>query len=297
MGRVDYRVLGTLQAGSVPQVPRGQRARDVLALLVVRRGHPLPADVILDAVWDADAIRLDASVVHTIVARLRRALGAHAIRRTDAGYLLAAGARVDADEFTGHVTTARTLGPDRRNHSIDLLRRALGLWSGPEAYAGVSDALVATDRPLLHELRDTATEQLAERLLAAGAPAQVGEAVELTSELTSREPLRERARTLQMEGLCRLGRRGDALAAYDLLRHALRDEPRDRPRSHGHRDACANPRRRRPLPHLGSARPSPRRAAPTAHPDDRARSGAGRAERTACRGPPVGDNRRPRRCR
>lgn len=224
MGRVDYRVLGTLQAGSVPQVPRGQRARDVLALLVVRRGHPLPADVILDAVWDADAIRLDASVVHTIVARLRRALGAHAIRRTDAGYLLAAGARVDADEFTGHVTTARTLGPDRRNHSIDLLRRALGLWSGPEAYAGVSDALVATDRPLLHELRDTATEQLAERLLAAGAPAQVGEAVELTSELTSREPLRERARTLQMEGLCRLGRRGDALAAYDLLRHALRDE-------------------------------------------------------------------------
>ena len=112
MCRVDYRVLGALQAGPDPTVLRGQRGRDVLALLLTRRGRPLSPELILDAVWENDAVRLDASVVHTVIARLRRALGHEAITRHDTGYQLAPEACVDADEFTRLVTQARALVPN-----------------------------------------------------------------------------------------------------------------------------------------------------------------------------------------
>lgn len=224
MCRVDYRVLGALQAGPDPTVLRGQRGRDVLALLLTRRGRPLSPELILDAVWENDAVRLDASVVHTVIARLRRALGHEAITRHDTGYQLAPEACVDADEFTRLVTQARALVPERHGEIVDLLRQALALWTGPEAYAGVSESLVATDRPRLHELRDIATEQLAERLLADGSPDAAADAILLATELTAREPLRERAHELLMEGLYRAGRQAEALSAYDGLRRALRDE-------------------------------------------------------------------------
>ena len=71
MCRVDYRVLGALQAGPDPTVLRGQRGRDVLALLLTRRGRPLSPELILDAVWENDAVRLDASVVHTVISPRR----------------------------------------------------------------------------------------------------------------------------------------------------------------------------------------------------------------------------------
>lgn len=224
MLRVDYRVLGALQADAGAARLSGQRVRDVLGLLLARRGRPLAPEVILDAVWAEDALALDASVVHTVIARLRRALGVAAITRHDTGYQLAADATVDADEFTRLVTAARALVPERRGEIVGLLQRALALWRGPEAYAGVSDALVVTDRPRLHELRDTAIEHLAERLLEQGSPVEIAEAVVLAADLASREPLRERAHELLMTGLYRQGRQGEALSVFDRLRRGLRDE-------------------------------------------------------------------------
>ena len=224
MGLMDFRVLGTLSAGDARANPRGQRARDVLALLVIRRGRPVSPEVILDTVWEEEATRLDTSVVHTVIARLRRSLGADSITRQDAGYQLATGAQVDADEFTRLVTSARSLVPEHQHRLVDLLRSALALWSGPEAFGGVSEALVATERPRLHELRDGAAEQLAERLLCGDDPAGVADAVTLMSELTGREPLREHAHELLMEGLYRSGRQAEALGVFEHLRRALRDE-------------------------------------------------------------------------
>ncbi|HPF81448.1 BTAD domain-containing putative transcriptional regulator [Nostocoides australiense] len=224
MVRVDYRVLGALQAGPDAAVLRGQRARDVLALLLMRRGRPVTPDAILDAVWGADAHTLDTSVVHTVIARLRRALGPHAIHRHDAGYQLHPRATLDADEFTRLISAARALVPDRRREIIELLQQALLLWSGPEAFGGVSDELVAGARPRLHELRDAAVEELAERLLAGGTVGELTDAVLALQDLAEREPLRERAHELLMEGLYRLGRQGEALTVYDRLRRGLRDE-------------------------------------------------------------------------
>lgn len=224
MDRVDYRVLGQVRFGKDAGPVAGQRPRDVLALLLTRRPRPLAPDVILEAVWGKGAPGLDASVVHTVIARLRRTLGPSAIQRSDLGYHIPEHARVDADEFARLVTRAASLAPEHGAESLTLLRAALELWSGPESYAGVSDDLVTAERPRLHELRDAAIEQLAECLLATGSPAALAESLSLTQELALREPLREHAHELLVESLYRLGRQADALAAYDRLRRVLRRE-------------------------------------------------------------------------
>lgn len=224
MDAMDYRVLGQVQVAGDGAPLRGRRPRDVLAFLLARRSRPLAPDVILDAVWDNEAYTLDVSVVHTVIARLRRVLGADAIRRHDNGYQLDPQAHVDADEFTRLLSAARTLVPDRQGEIVALLRRALSLWTGPEAYSGVSDSLVATERPRLHELRDSAIEQLAERLLLGGSPDDLADVVDLTAQLCRREPLREHAHEILMAGLYRTGRQADALAAYEKLRRGLRTE-------------------------------------------------------------------------
>ena len=145
MDAMDYRVLGQVQVAGDGAPLRGRRPRDVLAFLLARRSRPLAPDVILDAVWENEAYALDVSVVHTVIARLRRMLGADAIRRHDTGYQLDPQAHVDADEFTRLLSAARTLVPDRQGEIVAMLRRALALWTGPEAYGGVSDSLVATE--------------------------------------------------------------------------------------------------------------------------------------------------------
>ena len=60
--------------------PRGQRSRDLLAALLLRRGQPVDPGVLLDLVW-GDGGRLTPAVVHTQVARLRRDIGGKQVVR------------------------------------------------------------------------------------------------------------------------------------------------------------------------------------------------------------------------
>ena len=65
----------------------GQRQRDLLAALLVRREAPVPPELLLDLVW-RNAIELTVAVVHSAVARLRKLFGAAAVERREAGYLV-----------------------------------------------------------------------------------------------------------------------------------------------------------------------------------------------------------------
>ncbi|HRC12178.1 MAG TPA: hypothetical protein PLX68_04850, partial [Dermatophilaceae bacterium] len=60
-------VLGPLLAEGADgeTTPRGQRPRDVLAVLLQRRGHIVTPDALLDLVWGDAAVELTASTVHT----------------------------------------------------------------------------------------------------------------------------------------------------------------------------------------------------------------------------------------
>ena len=100
---MQVRVLGPVRVGDrieTATAPRGERPRDVLALLVARRGRPVPAEVVLDLVWGDAATALTPAAVHTVVARLRRQFGDGLVRTTDAGYVVPVDVGLDAERFT-----------------------------------------------------------------------------------------------------------------------------------------------------------------------------------------------------
>lgn len=224
--RVEYGVLGQLRAADqgTERTLRGQRARDVLAVLLLRQGSPVDPQVLLDAVWGEEAANLAPSVVHTVVARLRRALGENGVETTETGYRVSAGASSDATAFADLVRTARSLEPAQAEQSITALRSALDLWRGPRAYDDVTDEIVAAERQRLEDLRATAVESLAESLLTLSDPAGWIEAGEQAEALIASDPLRERPYELLMLSAYRSGRQADALATYTRLRTALREE-------------------------------------------------------------------------
>ena len=119
---MQVRVLGPVRVGDrieTATAPRGDRPRDVLAVLVTRRGRPVPAEVLLDLVWDDAAPALTPATVHTVVARLRRQFGDDLVRTTDAGYVVPLDVGLDAERFSalagdGRPATARCRAAGRR---------------------------------------------------------------------------------------------------------------------------------------------------------------------------------------
>ncbi len=203
------------------RTPRGQRARDLLAVLLLRRDRAVTPEVLLDLVWGEEAAGLDVSVVHTQMARLRRAIGAGSIATTSTGYLLE-DPLTDADRFLRLVGQARSGGDHEQ--AIALLEEARALWRGPEPYADVSDGIAPAEAARLCDARLAADERLIEALLAEPRREAALRAQEVARELVEREPLRERAHELSMLAAARLDEQAEALRIYDALRHTLRDE-------------------------------------------------------------------------
>ena len=220
-------VLGPLVVGEgdVTTSPRGQRPRDLLAALLQRRGRPVAPEALLDQVWGDAAVGLTPAVVHTVVARLRRQLGAGLIDTHDAGYLVAVTTRTDEDEFViARDDATRLTGAGDPGGAAAAYRRALGLWRTEVPYDGVRDDLVAADRARLVETRASVAESLVGLLLehpSAGAP---GEALDLALQLCATGPLREQAHRLAMTAAYQGGRQAQALELYALLRARLRRE-------------------------------------------------------------------------
>lgn len=224
-GRMHFLVLGPLRAMAPDGrdlTPRGQRTLDLLAALLVRRRQPVEPQALLELVWGDEAIHLDVSAVHTVVARLRRALGADAVQTTPRGYQVSPSWRVDEDHFASSVADARRLGD--ATGAAEAYESALTLWRTTHAYDEVNETLVAAERSRLAELRDNAREALAQALLDTGTPGDAERALAEAETLIGADPLRERAHEIAMLANARLGRQADALAAYTRLRTLLRDE-------------------------------------------------------------------------
>ena len=120
---MDVAVLGALRVTEhgADRTPRGQRSRDLLAALLLRRGQAVEASVLLDLVWGSGS-GLMPTVVHTQMARLRRDIGGDRVLRSELGYRLT-GVDVDVDRFTDLVAQARGIGQSET--TITLLREAL----------------------------------------------------------------------------------------------------------------------------------------------------------------------------
>jgi DNA-binding SARP family transcriptional activator len=217
---VEFRILGRLEVvddGRVVPFER-QRARAVLAFLLLHANEPVSADRLIDEVWGPEPPKSAAASLQNYVSHLRKALGRDVLVTEAGGYVLRVDPeRFDLARFERLVADAQHGEPRERAQK---LRAALALWRGAplEDLAFESFAQPAIRR--LEEARLEAIEARIEAELALGSDDMVGE----LEELVERHPLREQFRAQLMRALYVAGRQADALAAYRDARRMLQDE-------------------------------------------------------------------------
>ncbi len=216
------RLLGPVEVDSATGQP-APRDRLVLDALAVRRGQPITAEGLADALWPEGRPASWSKVVQGCVSRLRATLGAGAIETTDRGYRLVPGrVDLDRDEFESLVEQGRehlhTGSPERAVSSLD---RALRLWRGDPLTELLDWMPGRLEAARLDELRRGAEEDLLQARLDAGLHHDVvSEAIVLAGE----QPWRERRWELLAIAQYRSGRQRDALASIRTARRALGDE-------------------------------------------------------------------------
>ena len=199
--------------------------RQLLLRLAVDAGRVVSSGTLIDDLWPGSPPADPAGALQTLIARLRRTLGADraAITSHPTGYALdIAPADLDSTRFTALVDLARTGDPA---HAADTLRAALALWRGP-ALADAPDAEFAiAPRTRLANLHDAALlDRIAADLTVAPPVVDAAVLVAELEEIRAAHPLRERPAALLIRALLRTGRRADALAVFDRVRAQLADE-------------------------------------------------------------------------
>jgi DNA-binding SARP family transcriptional activator len=229
---VRFEVLGPLRAwrGDVGINLGPVQQRVVLAVLLLQQNRPAGREQVIDAVWGDTGPRCATNLLHRHVSGLRRVLepGRQArtasgpLAWTDAGYLLTVpDGGLDLERFGCALTRARNArAAGDLQEAAAILHSALALWRGPVC-DGLTSPFLDAQRDQLNERRMAVVEECIELDLA------VGDRADLIAELrqlVTEYPLRERLHSLLMLALYRSGRRADALAAFQDVRHLLRDE-------------------------------------------------------------------------
>ncbi|WP_169949003.1 AfsR/SARP family transcriptional regulator [Microbispora sp. H11081] len=204
--------------------------RSILAMLLLREGHAVTPDEMIDGVWGEEAPPRALGALRTYVSRLRTILEPDRSPRTPPRLLTSVGrgyalrlepARFDLAVFERECAAADS---DRRTgqaeEAAQRLRTALRLWSG-EPLAGAVGPYAEHQRGRLAERRMSAVETLIELDL------ELGRHAEIISELlalAAQHPLRERLRAQLMLAYYRCGRQAEALSVFTETRQALVEE-------------------------------------------------------------------------
>lgn len=201
----------------------------MLALLALAGGRPVMVREIVESLWGSRPPRTAANVVQTYVKRLRRVLEPHRPLRTPSevlprihdGYALAGGPdTVDVWRYRQLVGQARDARQSSDHHRVlRLLSDALALWKAPPGgdLPGVShDHLL----PVAEE-HSTVVGWYAEAALACSAAA---EALPVVAQAAAARPFDEPLHAHLVRIYHALGRRGDAVRAYQDSRQRLQDD-------------------------------------------------------------------------
>jgi DNA-binding SARP family transcriptional activator/tetratricopeptide (TPR) repeat protein len=221
MKSLAVRVLGDFGVDGVePQALGSRKARLALQLLALADGQAVPADVLIDALWDTAPPSRPEDQLAVLMSRLRSVLGRDRIEHRDQGYLLHRD-WLDAAELA--VLTREVQA-----------RREAGQVMGAVAAARVALSLIRGDgpQPLPGEwaqLRRAELERLIgrSRLVAATALLESGDwlaACDAASATIERDPYDETALRLLLRGYVAGGRVAAALAAYANARARMADD-------------------------------------------------------------------------
>ncbi|WP_327364827.1 AfsR/SARP family transcriptional regulator [Streptomyces sp. NBC_01296] len=235
---MEFRLLGLVEVQDertgLRIVPTGAKQRALLGALVVKAGHNVSVQRLIDELWGEHPPANAANALQLHVARLRRLLSGpqsqgaepheqHArhpwIVTTSRGYTLQlAPVETDASRFQHLADEARRILPGDPGRAGELLRRALSLWRGPALEGSVLGDICAGKAAQLEEHRLTALEMMYDAYLRTGRHGEItGELVELTTD----HPVRERFYDLLMVALYRCGRQAEALRVYERARNRL----------------------------------------------------------------------------
>jgi DNA-binding SARP family transcriptional activator/Tfp pilus assembly protein PilF len=222
-----FGVLGPLQViaedGGEPGTVSAARPRVLLAVLLWRANHPVPADELAELIWDGTPPAGTPEAVRALVMRLRRRLDPRAAARivTRApGYMIeASGDELDASRFealTRHAGVAVRAGHWTR--AARTATEALRLWRGTPLADVPSQLLRDHWEPHLDQLRMQALDWRIEGDMHNGRHEQL---IPELRDLAAHHPLREHFHSHLMLALYRCGRQAEALAAYQHARDIL----------------------------------------------------------------------------
>ena len=202
----------------------GVKPRQILEILAISPGIPVPKHQMADLIWDGCPPRSYVSTLESYMCALRRKLGldrgrVSAIRTTNHGYVLdPAAAKTDLHEFRVLLQAAE--GADPRT-ALDCLEAAVGLVTG-ELLAGEPYARWANQERSVQQNELVGAATLAARhAVSLGEPAV---AVRMARTAVAVDVLAEEAWRLLMRALWASGRRSEALRAYSELRDTLGEE-------------------------------------------------------------------------
>jgi predicted ATPase/DNA-binding SARP family transcriptional activator len=227
---MEFRILGSLEvvdAGHVVPVS-GSRQCALLALLLLHANEVVPADRLVEELWEGKPPQGARTTLRSHVARLRKALGSvgaaqPALLARANGYMLQLDPdQIDAARFERLVAVGRqAFAQNDVAAAATAFRRALALWRGPPLADFDSPAWGQNEIARLEELRLTAIEDRVEADLILGRHSElVGELETLVAE----HPLRERLWGQLILALYRSGRQAEALQTYQQLRSILTEE-------------------------------------------------------------------------
>ena len=200
-----------------------RKARAVLKLLVVNRGHIMSVDALAALVWDEDVPDRADRYLATLVSRLRTVLGSDVIVKEGPGYRLGAHYEVDVDVAEHFVAEAESrltadepaLAEAAAERTLDILERGALLEDEPYAEWAAEARLHADG--LLRRARRCAWQ----------AALQISDfeaAVTQAQAALSANPLDAEACAALMRALSGAGRPAEALAAFDRLGTVLSQE-------------------------------------------------------------------------
>ena len=223
---VRVEVLGPLRllVGGVPVDVPGPKRRAVLALLAFARGETVPVGRLVDALWPSEAPASGRSALQAHISRLRRHLGAAAMRLQNSGdgYRLELGGdECDASEARAQLAQARSLRGQDPIGALAVLERAHSLWRGPQLTDLVDIADIATAIEECRNLQREVTDALIDCAVAAGRARQI---ITLATTQLVADPLREPSVLLAMRALAATGEAPEALRIGREFRARLAEE-------------------------------------------------------------------------
>jgi DNA-binding SARP family transcriptional activator/Tol biopolymer transport system component/tRNA A-37 threonylcarbamoyl transferase component Bud32 len=262
---MEFLILGSLEVTDDGRklALGGPKQRAVLAHLILRANHVIPADLLIDGLWGEEPPESARNTLQTYVYRLRKLLGNGRLEGRDGGYVLAAApGEIDAARFEALVKQGKAQVASDPAAAAATLNDALSLWRADALADVTEEPSLRGEAARLEELRLSATEYRVSAEIAMGGHSAVVPELE---SLTARYPLRERMWANLMLALYRSGRQAEALSTFERARQVLVEELGADP-SHGlqrlheqilHRDpALGAPAREAPEPAWPRVRPS-----------------------------------------